>query len=137
MEASTRHRISLGETNAFDQIAGPSCRQNERRRTSLQVFIGSGYKFIKFQKILYCQSNGNYTTIYFREQEKLMSHMVSKSLKVIQEMLPKTLFYRCHQSFLINLEKIAKLRCENIIELRSGDCIPVSRRKKKNLLIQI
>ena len=49
--------------------------------------------------IIYCKSDGNYTTFYTQQLEKIV---VSKSLKKITEILSEDVFIRCHQSYIVN-----------------------------------
>ncbi len=53
-----------------------------------------------------------------------------ESLKQWEEKLSKTVFFRCHSKYIVNLAHVAKFE-NHIITLISGEKIPVSRRKWK------
>lgn len=73
---------------------------------------------------------------YFESQYRVV-HIVKQNQKrdtitarldSVQERLPES-FYRCHQSFLVNMEHIAHIDKPNReIRLRSGQCVPSSKK---------
>jgi len=71
----------------------------------LTVPNSDGYDLIPIEQILYCQSVGNYTEIYFANQKKT----VSRVLKSIEESLAGNNFQRVHASYLVNLEKVKSI----------------------------
>lgn len=88
-------------------------------------------KIVNVDQILYCQSDNNYTWFYMRDGNKVLS---SKTLKTYEEMLPNNVFFRSHQSYLINLLHFQSFDKKiNLITLTSGEELPVSLRKKTEL----
>lgn len=88
--------------------------------------------YLNYEDILFCQSDGNYCRINLISGKSLM---ISKKIKDIQELLCSTLFYRVHNSYLINMEKVKEyLRAEGYVILENEVKIPVSRRKKAEFL---
>ena len=79
--------------------------------------------------IVRCESNGNYTTFYFKNGQKLL---VTKTLKEYDQMLSEYKFARVHQSHLINAQQIKEfVKVDGgYIVMRDGSKIPVSLRKK-------
>ena len=79
--------------------------------------------------IVRCESNGNYTTFYFKDGQKLL---VTKTLKEYDQMLSEYKFARVHQSHLINAQQIKEfVKIDGgYIVMRDGSKIPVSLRKK-------
>lgn len=97
----------------------------------LSVVSNEEIRFIAYEEILYCKSSGNYTTIFTRKQK---SFLCSKTLKHIEAKLPQDLFFRIHQSYLINLQCITALKKQACkIELDNQFFIPFSREKKPAL----
>jgi two-component system LytT family response regulator len=89
-------------------------------------------KFLDPKEILYCQSDGNYTKIITLLGETLM---VSKTLKHIESLLPEVLFFRIHQSYLINIEKVTAYdRSTNYVMLNNNKELPVARSKRNEFL---
>lgn len=91
--------------------------------------------FLVPSEILYCESDGNYCSIFLTNNKKLF---VTKKLKDIQLLLPSHLFYRIHHSYVINLEKVREyLKTDGYVVLDENKRIPVSRQKKSLFLDKI
>lgn len=92
-----------------------------------------GLTLINPDEILYVQSDGPYSHFYFTDGRHLL---ISKTLKEAEETLPSDLFFRIHNSYLVNMQCIQKyLRGEGgEIVLRNGTQLPVSRNRKQEFL---
>jgi len=92
-----------------------------------------GLLFFDINQILRLEAQSNYTMIYFEDQSKLMA---SRTLKEFEEILPVDTFFRIHNSHIINLLFIKKyIRGDGgQVEMKNGDFILVSRRKKDEFL---
>ncbi|AIY12815.1 LytR/AlgR family response regulator transcription factor [Cellulophaga baltica] len=104
--------------------------------TSLQkkITINTDGKlvFLQSDQILYVESDGNYSTIYLTDGHKIV---LTKKLKEVNEILPSECFYRIHNSYIINLNKIKEfIKTDGYIILESNHKIPVSRQKKSDFL---
>ena len=88
--------------------------------------------FLECQEILYAESDGNYSTIYLSDGQKIV---LTKKLKEVNELLPSDSFFRIHNSYIINLTKIKEfLKTDGYVVLQSNHKIPVSRQKKSDFL---
>lgn len=88
--------------------------------------------FLESQEILYAESDGNYSTIYLSDGQKIV---LTKKLKEVNELLPGDSFFRIHNSYIINLTKIKEyLKTDGYVVLQSNHKIPVSRKKKSDFL---
>lgn len=92
-----------------------------------------GYTFINISEIMHLEADSNYTYIHVHDQEK---YLASRTLKDFEDLLPPDLFFRPHHSHIINLNYIRKyLKADGgQIQLRNGEYVPVSRRKKQEFL---
>ncbi|WP_298516815.1 LytTR family DNA-binding domain-containing protein [uncultured Kordia sp.] len=86
------------------------------------------------KNILYCRSDGNYTTFYIKDSEKVM---ISKPLKKIEELLSPELFIRCHHSYIVNKKHVIKYDKSGVLMLASDIKVPVSNRRKLYALEKI
>ncbi|MBE0648657.1 MAG: response regulator transcription factor [Bacteroidales bacterium] len=82
----------------------------------------SGYQMEKISHIIYCEADENYTKIHTVKGGFIL---VSRTLKIVEEMLPPEYFFRIHKSYLVNLNFIKsysrtdghKILLENGVEL--------------------
>ncbi len=88
---------------------------------------------IEQDDILYCMSEGNYTTVY----TQVYNIMVSGHIKKMEELLPPTTFLRCHQSYIVNKNHIVKYNKRGHLLLKNDVKIPVSTRRKEMTLRSI
>ncbi|WP_445386218.1 LytR/AlgR family response regulator transcription factor [Robiginitalea sp. IMCC44478] len=88
--------------------------------------------FLENKDILFAESDGNYSTIFLEDGQKLV---LTKKLKEINEILPEDAFFRIHNSYIVNLNKIKEfLKTDGYVILESNHKIPVSRTKKSDFL---
>ncbi|WP_088340134.1 LytR/AlgR family response regulator transcription factor [Robiginitalea sediminis] len=88
--------------------------------------------FLDNDDILYAESDGNYSTVYLADGQKIV---LTKKLKEVGEILPSDTFFRIHNSYIINLNKIREfLKTDGYVILKSNHKIPVSRQKKSDFL---
>jgi hypothetical protein len=88
------------------------------------------------EHLLYIQSADNYLTVYFLKDGKPTSYLIRNTLKTIDEQLSAwPIFFRCHKSYLVNLEKVAHIsgNAQGLkLHLKDLDnLIPVSRSHNK------
>ncbi len=98
----------------------------------ISVTDTKGVRMIKIQNIIYCQSNGSYTTIMMSHKDEIV---VSKNLKHFEEKLQNYNFFRVHKSYLINLDHVDLLVKDQggSVKMTDGKFLPISRTSKKEL----
>ena len=89
---------------------------------------------LKFQNILFCRAEGNYTTIQLCDGRCIL---VSKCLKEIISKLPSSYFERIHQSYLVNLDLIGAVGRDEIYLENYSCALPLSRTYKKTLRLRL
>lgn len=92
-----------------------------------------GLLFFNLSDIIYLHAESNYTTIHFKDHPRLIA---SRTLGDFEELLPTDIFYRPHNSYLINLNYIKRyIKGDGgQIEMQNGDYVDVSRRKKEEFI---
>ncbi len=89
------------------------------------------------QDLIYLKSDGNYVEVYFNNSDETQKKVVRNRLKTIEYMLPNKLFFRCHNSFIVNGSHIIKVEgnARNLMLHMKGISaqIPVSRTKSKTI----
>lgn len=88
--------------------------------------------FLDHSEILFVESDGNYCSIHTVNEKKIV---ITKKLKEVNELLPDDHFFRIHNSFVINLDKVKEfLKTDGYVVLENNHKIPVSRQKKSEFL---
>ena len=104
-----------------------------KRRNVLCVHCVSQIHIVKKSQIVYLRASGNYCEIHTEDGESILS---SRTLKYYADQLNGQDFFRCHQSFVVNIDFIEILhKGDNAsIELFDGSRLPIARRNQKGLL---
>ncbi|MFA7650757.1 MAG: LytTR family DNA-binding domain-containing protein [Flavobacteriaceae bacterium] len=104
----------------------------ESASKKIKVYFDGKIHFINPNDILYCEGEGNYCTIHLENGAKML---LSQKLKQIESLLPELIFYRLHNSYVVNLNKITGYyKNEGYVELSGGKNLPVSRNKRGEIL---
>lgn len=114
-----RERALIGEKSGSDKHA-PS---------RIEIPTRHGLRFIDYQTIEYIEADGNYSTLYLKNQNAMV---VSRQLGSFQAALPEKDFLRIHKSYIVNLQHIAAFeRLDGgMVETSSGKKLEVSRKYK-------
>ncbi len=93
----------------------------------------NGLVFLRLKEITHLEADGNYTIFSTAGGER---YTVTRLLKEYEELLPQTVFYRCHQSHIVNLHFIKRFIKEDggQVQLENGELVAVSRRRKDALV---
>lgn len=110
-------RNALHQKTVFEKLAIPTA---------------SEILFIQLSKILYFESDNNYTTLHLENNQKLLS---SRNIGYYEELLEPGNFFRIHNSYLVNLEKIERFikGKPGAVEIQGGIRLDVSVRRKESL----
>ncbi|MBR6040807.1 MAG: LytTR family transcriptional regulator, partial [Clostridia bacterium] len=71
----------------------------------------SGYDMLQVRQILFLERIGRSCRIHMEDGRQV--ELVGYSMAELERMLHKRGFYRCHQSFLVNLSKVSMIRSDN------------------------
>jgi two-component system, LytTR family, response regulator len=104
-------------------------RNSKEDLKKLPLPIAAGLVFVEIDNIIYCQSEGNYVTLFLSNGKSLL---ITRGLKDIEELLETKPFFRIHNSYLINLNCIEQYhRGEGgHVVLSNTTVLPVSKSKK-------
>ena len=108
--------------------------KNEFNNAKISIPFATGKEFLNANEIIYCKSDNNYTNVYLTDST---TRLVSKGLIYFEKVLPSQMFFRSHNSYLINLNFVSKYHRNDggYIEMINGDMIKISRNKKDDILI--
>lgn len=105
-----------------------------QRRVVLKT--AGSIEFVSIDDILRCEAEGRYTRVIFTEGKFLL---VSMHLKEVEIALQSIQFIRCHNSHLINRNKIQRYNKSDggFFEMINGDQVPVARARKEHIMRQL
>ena len=94
-----------------------------------------GIQFINPMDISFLKAINNYTEIFLINNCNKI--LVCKPLGTIEKYLSNEIFFRCHRSYIININQIEEYNCftgVGIIILYNGHKIKIAKRRKKKFL---
>ena len=99
----------------------------------IAIPMASGFDFISLNDILWCKSDGMYTTFYLADKSKIIS---SRNLGMFEDQLTQNNFFRIHHSTMINMRWVkqyvkGKGGC---VVLTDGMKLQVSQRRKSEFM---
>ena len=111
----------------------PTINISLKQDGNLILNTGDGWHKVAVQDIIYIASDNNYCTFYLKSGMQVLVH---KSLKSFEEELSNAKFYRCHQSYLINLNALQKIEKKEGFRalLLGGTSVPIARNRRPELL---
>lgn len=62
------------------------------------------------EDFLFAESEGNYTTVYYRYDDSFEKQLFRLSLKNLEEQLNSDSVIRCHRSFIVNTNRVEKMK---------------------------
>jgi two-component system response regulator LytT len=99
----------------------------------LSVKKGSAVQVIPTENIRYFKSANIYVELHLKDKQKVI---YDKPIKLLEPLLPAN-YYRIHKSFVVNIDTIETIQMlgggKYRALLKSGDSLPVSRQKIKEL----
>lgn len=132
----TVERLITQPNPSLDNKKIETLEQNLLTRPFLNKIViptQDGLLFFDIGHIVHLEAQSNYTVIYFDDHSK---QMASRTLKEFEDILPTDIFFRPHNSHIINMNFIKRyLRGDGgQVEMVNGNYILVSRRKKEEFL---
>lgn len=129
-----RKRIKEKSGNQHIETFMHNMRQKQTpQKMRLCIPSLKGFQVIELDDILYAESSGNYTNLYFANNKMVCT---SKPMHDYETLLEDAGFARIHKSYLVNLLHIKEyIRGEGgSVILSNGREIEVARRKKESFL---
>ena len=111
-------------------------KSEQVNQQQIAISTNTGLHIVKFIDIIYLESDGPYTTFYLKNGAKIVS---SKNLKTFEPILPESMFYRSHNSYIINVNEMLKyIKSDGGQILMSNQTIlNVSKFRKDELLLKL
>lgn len=106
-------------------------QQKDQQQFKLALSTSEGIFLYEPKEIILLEGSSNYTKFFFANQKQLI---VAKTLKEYEDILVEHQFLRVHKSYLVNKSHVLKVDKEGVLELSNKMNIPISRRRKSEIL---
>jgi two-component system LytT family response regulator len=126
-------KLSHRQVNQNIQVLLDNIKSKEAEPHKIVLSTSEKIHIIETDQIIRCESDNYYTNFFLADGKKIL---VSKTLKENEQLLSDHNFIRPHKSHLVNVKYIKGfLRSDGgYIELTDGSRIPVSRRKREQII---
>lgn len=124
------HRVP---TEQIDVLLSNVQAEKKGRVGKIALASKESIEFVDAPDIICCEANSNYTNVYMVEGRK---RVISKTLREFEDMLGPHQFFRPHNSYLINLNRVKEfIRGDGgFLVMENKMKIPVSKTKREELL---
>lgn len=128
-----REKKAIPSKEQFELLLQSMQGRTKATPSRIALTTADGLIFVTTSDIIYCESESNYTSIVLSNNKKVL---VSKVLREIDEVLSGSDFYRVHNSFVVNINRIKKfVRGEGGYLVMDNDAIvSISRSKKQEFM---
>jgi len=125
-------QLNQSSTKNIETVLSKLVQGNIDRHKKVPLSLNNKIVLIEPDNILYCKSDGSYTTVFMRDKTE---YLVSKNIKHIEDLLPSDTFIRIHKSYIVNLNEIKELikQGSGEIVLSNDKIIPISRSHRKRV----
>jgi two-component system, LytTR family, response regulator len=126
-------RLSEKQVNSKIELLLSTIKSGQGEVKKIAFPSGDGLVFEAIENILFIEANGSYTTVHLTSGHK---YLVTKKISDIEQVLPSSIFFRVHNSFIINTHKIRKYQKGRggFVVMENGASIEVSIRKRDEFL---
>lgn len=118
------------QNDQYDHLLN-NLQQNEVSLFTLAIPTLEKTYFISLKNLTRCESESNYTWFYLESGEKILA---SKTMKTFESILLDQGFLRVHRSHLINKKFIQRKDKADVLIMKDGSQIPLSRNKKDGFI---
>lgn len=107
----------------------------DKKATKILIQSAEGIEFIEVSEIIRIEADRRYSIVFMVNGQKILT---SKNLKEYEELLSNRSFMRIHNSHIINLDFVVKLKTkDNRVVLKNKELVEISRRRKDEFIQKI
>jgi len=136
--AIARARKRLSAADKFDKIEVllKNALQQSEQFKKVNIPTLNGYEFIDLHNIVWCRSEGSYTTFYLTDKSKIAS---TRNLGYYEDLLTRNNFCRIHHSIVINMQLIKSYvkGKGGYVTMTDGTELEISQRRKSDFLARL
>lgn len=133
---ATERLKSSPVTTRMQQIQALKRDFRKQQFDTLAISTTDGISFLNLVDILHIESDGNYTTFVMENGERVMA---SKGMSQFEGLFPEGVFYRIHQSHIVQLRFVRKIlkKDGHFALMSNGDTLPIARRRKDDFVAML
>ncbi len=131
-----RYKALMNTGNSdFTEVSKQITSKSKLNRITLKG-NNNNVELVHFRDLLYVEACGKYSKVFFIKNNGVVDILTSYAISDYEELLPPTLFYRIHKSFLINCNQIKQILKDesSSLVMNYSINIPISRRRFPSLL---
>ncbi|HOY12384.1 MAG TPA: LytTR family DNA-binding domain-containing protein [Saprospiraceae bacterium] len=128
------NRFLIMKSNAKPELYNhllDNLRMTDSKQYTLAIPTLEKIHFIDISQLIRCESDSNYTWFYLQNGSKIIA---SKTMKHFEPILLEHQFVRIHRSHLVNRKFMDAIHHQEILVLKDGTSLPLSRSRKNDLL---
>ena len=120
-------------TRMYERILRVYRNPVKEERSKIKFSTQERIHFVDSKEIIMAQAESNYTTLFLADNRKLF---LSKTLKEVTNMLPKSTFLRIHNSYCVNLNHVYEYQKTQggVVIMSNGKHATLSRNYKERFL---
>jgi len=150
--AHEEYAIRAIKNKAFDYLLKPidpgdfkQCMENLRQlavsatprpasKKMVELQVRDGIIYIRQSEIIRLEASRSYTEFHL---DGGIRHVASRNLKEYEALLDESIFYRCHNSYIVNLQKVKKFVNHGglFAQMSDGSMVDISK-KQKDLFLE-
>lgn len=136
LEKIIKHNKAITEADNSEKIEEILATFHQKfSKRKITITADGKLIFLEPAEIVFIESDGNYSSIFLNTGKKIV---ITKKLKEVNELLPSDHFFRIHNSYIVNLDKIKEFyKTDGYVMLEGNHKIPVSRQKKSAFLDKV
>ncbi len=128
-EATKKAKTAINDRKEYQELL-EILKNNIAKKERKIVLKTAEQRYVLFVKdIIHLEADGAYTNFICKDQKLI----ISKNLKHYQDLLDDN-FIRCHQSHLVNSSHIQGIDKKGHLQLSNLDTVPISSRKKTEIV---
>jgi len=134
-KASKRMNAPSKSDDLVKQVLKELSKKSDEEKIAIPM--REGFELIAVKEIVHLEASESYTMIYLSDGKRIVS---SKNIKVYEEKLDETIFFRTHKSHIINVKhhlvRFSRIDGNSAV-MSTGKHVPISRRKLQSFLEEI
>lgn len=103
------------------------------RHPKIRIPTSDGIFYVRYDEVIYLKGEGSYSRFFLTDDREVMT---SRNIKYYEDSLPEPLFFRIHQSYVVNTNHVQQIirTGGNHVVMSNLSQLEISRRKKDEFL---